>query len=150
MTCTRRLEFDAAHRITRHGSKCRHLHGHRYVVEVTCRAGLDGLGMVVDFGDVKRILGEWLDTHLDHGAILNAADEQYLPAVRAAGHKLYVMPCEPTAENLALELLRVATGLLSSGRLGVVKVVVWETPNCRAEAVGATLDAPLGVVEGLR
>ena len=33
ITCTRRIEFDAAHRILNHESKCKMLHGHRYVVE---------------------------------------------------------------------------------------------------------------------
>ena len=34
-TCTRRIEFDAAHRVMEHESKCRHLHGHRYAIEAT-------------------------------------------------------------------------------------------------------------------
>ena len=35
MLITRRLEFDAGHRIPDHKSQCRHLHGHRYAIEVT-------------------------------------------------------------------------------------------------------------------
>ena len=35
MRITRRLEFDAGHRIPDHASQCRHLHGHRYAIEVT-------------------------------------------------------------------------------------------------------------------
>ncbi|MHB8760606.1 MAG: 6-pyruvoyl trahydropterin synthase family protein, partial [Thiobacillus sp.] len=35
MLITRRLEFDAGHRIPNHGSQCRHLHGHRYALEIT-------------------------------------------------------------------------------------------------------------------
>ena len=35
MRITRRLEFDAGHRIPDHASQCRHLHGHRYALEVT-------------------------------------------------------------------------------------------------------------------
>ena len=35
MRITRRLEFDAGHRIPNHQSQCRHLHGHRYALEVT-------------------------------------------------------------------------------------------------------------------
>ena len=134
-TCTRILEFDAAHRITRHGSKCAHLHGHRYRVEITCAAPLDSLGMVVDFADVKRLVGGWVDERFDHGAILNKDDEVYLAAVQMGGHRLYVMNCEPTAENIARELLRVAQGLLPA--LRVERVRVWETPNCYADATCA-------------
>jgi 6-pyruvoyltetrahydropterin/6-carboxytetrahydropterin synthase len=32
---TRKLEFDAGHRIPHHDGHCRHIHGHRYVIEVT-------------------------------------------------------------------------------------------------------------------
>ena len=35
MRITRRLEFDAGHRIPDHQSQCRHLHGHRYAMEIT-------------------------------------------------------------------------------------------------------------------
>ena len=33
ITCTRRIEFDAAHRVMGHEGKCKHLHGHRYALE---------------------------------------------------------------------------------------------------------------------
>ena len=61
MLVTSRLEFDAGHRIPDHQSQCRHLHGHRYAIEVTLSGEIikaDGLpvnGMVMDFADVKRI-----------------------------------------------------------------------------------------------
>jgi 6-pyruvoyltetrahydropterin/6-carboxytetrahydropterin synthase len=32
ITITRRLEFDAGHRIPHHDGQCRHLHGHRYAI----------------------------------------------------------------------------------------------------------------------
>ena len=35
ITITRRLEFDAGHRIPHHDGQCRHLHGHRYAIELT-------------------------------------------------------------------------------------------------------------------
>ena len=35
ITITRKLEFDAGHRIPDHKSQCRNLHGHRYTIEIT-------------------------------------------------------------------------------------------------------------------
>ena len=35
LTITRKLEFDAGHRIPDHKSQCRNLHGHRYTLEIT-------------------------------------------------------------------------------------------------------------------
>ena len=59
MLITRRLEFDAGHRIPDHQSQCRHLHGHRYVIEITLAGdvintrGRPDNGMVMDFSEVK-------------------------------------------------------------------------------------------------
>ena len=61
MLITRRLEFDAGHRIPDHRSQCRHLHGHRYVIEITLsgniidKAGDAANGMVMDFSQVKDL-----------------------------------------------------------------------------------------------
>jgi 6-pyruvoyltetrahydropterin/6-carboxytetrahydropterin synthase len=136
VTCTRRLEFDAGHRVTRHESKCAHVHGHRYRVEVTCHAqALDQAGRVVDFGAVKARLGTWLDDALDHG-YLHHPDDPVAVYLRDAGHKCFAMPAdlgEPTAENLAALVGRVGGQLLDGDGLRVVAVRVWETPNCWAD-----------------
>ena len=72
MLITRRLEFDAGHRIPDHASQCRHLHGHRYALEVTLSGDIikaDGVpvnGMVMDFADVKRIANEYVVGPWDH------------------------------------------------------------------------------------
>ncbi|MGE5505848.1 MAG: 6-carboxytetrahydropterin synthase [Actinomycetota bacterium] len=80
---SRRIEIDAGHRIMTHGSKCRHLHGHRYAVEAVCEAvHLHDAGeqtdMVVDFGFLKQEMMEAIDTPCDHGFIAAAADDGLL------------------------------------------------------------------------
>ena len=57
----RYVDIDAGHRVARHESKCRHLHGHRYrlTVEVTGPVKNDDSpehGMVIDFSRVKQAL----------------------------------------------------------------------------------------------
>lgn len=132
-TCTRKLEFDAAHRVMQHESKCRHLHGHRYTVEVTVAASdLDDLGRVIDFGVVKAELGAWIDAHLDHGAILNEKDTRLIELCRDEGWRVFTMPGNPTAENLA-ELLFEQAETLFGDRVTVAHVRVLETPNCWAD-----------------
>lgn len=134
-TCTRRVEFDAGHRVTRHGSKCRNLHGHRYVVELKAAASaLDDSGFVIDFGVLKGIVGAWIDENLDHGFVCHP-DDPLLPVVRAQGWKVYVMPDgEPTAENIAAHLFAVGSELLAkSSGVVLVSVRVYETPNCWAD-----------------
>lgn len=135
--CARRLHFCAGHRVWRHENKCAHLHGHNYTAIFHAEAQqLDGLGRVIDFGELKARLGPWLDEHWDHGFIVQRDD---LEAVRALqqvpDQKLYLLDCNPTAENLADHLLRVvAPAALAGTGVRVVRVVLWETANCRAEA----------------
>jgi len=139
-TCTRILEFDAAHRVMRHESKCATLHGHRYKVEITCAADeLDEVGRVIDFGVVKLKVGGWLDTRWDHTTIVNQDDSPLLDWTMR-DHKVcgkrqpYIFPGEPTAENMAAHLLDIAQELIGNEGLRVVHVRVWETPNCYADA----------------
>lgn len=134
-TCTRRLEFDAAHRVLRHESKCAHLHGHRYVVEITCEAhALDDVGRVIDFGVVKQVVGGWIDDVWDHGTLVNEEDAALLDWCRQNDQKRYVFNCEPTAENIAADLLEVAHKRLHGYGIVVQRVRVYETPNCSADA----------------
>ncbi len=138
VTCTRRLEWDAMHRIPRHESKCAAFHGHRYAAELTCLAPLDDRGRVIDFGVVKERVGGWIDENWDHTAILQRDDPdpaiQLLAASNAAhGRPVYWMDVPPTAEQLAAELARVAQGLLADTGVKLVRVRIWETPNGSAE-----------------
>lgn len=141
-TCTRRLEFDAAHRVLRHESKCATLHGHRYSVEITCSAKqLDHVGRVIDFGVIKQLVGAWIDDRLDHTTLCNSEDTALVEwcAAQAAGGKQkppYLFKGEPTAENIAMHILERAQLILDthSHPIKVEKVKIFETPNCWAEA----------------
>ena len=68
---TRRLEFDAGHRIPHHDGHCKHVHGHRYVIEVTLMGnvlshqGHGDDGMVLDFGDIDRKSTRLNSSHTD-------------------------------------------------------------------------------------
>lgn len=142
ITCTRRIKWDAAHRVMRHESKCATLHGHEYVALITCEADqLDDRGRVVDFGVVKERVGSWVDSHWDHTTLVNADDTRLLlfctSEHRERGHaKPYAFHCEPTAENIATELKRVAQDLLADTGVRVVQVEVYETENCSATDSG--------------
>ena len=86
----RRIEIDAGHRIMTHGSKCRHLHGHRYVVEAICHAvELAEVGeqtaMVLDFGFLKDAMVEHIDRPCDHGLIVSEQDAELLEMLAPKG-----------------------------------------------------------------
>ena len=71
---TRRIEIDAGHRLKDHGGKCKGLHGHRYVIEATCRGVMASDGMVVDFGFIKAMMMDNIHKHCDHALILCQSD----------------------------------------------------------------------------
>lgn len=137
ITCTRRIEFDAAHRVMKHESKCKNLHGHRYVIEATFAANeLDALGRVVDFGVIKTALGGWIDDHWDHTTILFDNDKALGKSVEAiTGQRIFYLPDNPTAENMAHYLLRtVCPELFKEYPITCVHIRLYETPNCYADA----------------
>jgi len=140
VTCARRLEWDAAHRVLRHESKCASLHGHRYAAEIECAADeLDFAGRVIDFGAIKQRVGAWIDQHWDHTTLVNRADVELLRFCEGEHERFgkrapYIFDGEPTAENIALELLRLSIDLLQGTGIRVVRVRIYETPNCFAEA----------------
>lgn len=133
ITITRILEIDAGHRLMKHESKCRNVHGHRYRFELTMSGSLDSVGRVIDFGVVKTIAGEWLDTNWDHGFIVQQGDP-LLPALVADGTKLFIVPVPPTAENLSTILRDIIRPMLSPLGVDLVSIRCWETPNCFADS----------------
>lgn len=129
---TRRLEFDAGHRLLGHEGKCRNVHGHRYVAEITCTAPhLDAVGRVIDFSVVKAKVGGWIDEVWDH-AFIGQCGDPLLDWLSQRGMRVHVLDAPPTAETMAAELLRVAVGLLEP-EVAVVGVRLYETPNCWAD-----------------
>lgn len=138
---TRRIQFCAGHRVANHESKCRNLHGHNYVAFITAKADqLDAIGRVIDFGELKERIGKWIDAYWDHAFIVWAEDKEAKAATNAMlDQKLYQLPSNPTAENMADYLLRtICPSLLDGTGITVIKIVLWETENCFAEV---TFDA---------
>lgn len=135
---TRRIEWDMGHRVHLHGGKCRSPHGHRYTAEITCVSNeLTPEGFVVDFGEIKRRVGGWIDERLDHTFAYDRSDDlmrSWAAQVEVEGLKpFYEMTTPPTAENLAGELLGVARLLMDGTGISVSRVRVYETPNCWAD-----------------
>jgi 6-pyruvoyltetrahydropterin/6-carboxytetrahydropterin synthase len=141
LSLVRQLKFCAGHRLFRHESKCAFFHGHNYRVDIEV-AGMgggtevDSVGRIVDFSLIKKRMLGWLDDNWDHGFLIFEEDANALAAIKMVEPtKYFVMPYNPTAENMARYLLEVvAPNVL--GDLGVMakKVVVWETDESCAVA----------------
>ncbi|TAL83186.1 MAG: 6-carboxytetrahydropterin synthase QueD [Candidimonas sp.] len=148
ITVTRRLEFDAGHRIPDHHSQCRNLHGHRYVIEITLEGevldapGQSDNGMVMDFSAIKSIAKEHVVDPWDHAFLVYKHDTPVVNFLRELeGHKTVLVDKVPTAENLA----QLAFNLLEPHfihRYGVflklTRIRLYETPNCWVDANKST------------
>ena len=115
-----RGEFCAAHRLEGYPGNCKNTHGHNWGVTayVLCQE-LDGLGMGLDFRDIKLLLREALAS-LDHSCLNDQP-----PFCRQ----------NPTAENIARHLFedlgqRLAQRLAQhSSTARVSRIRIAETPG---------------------
>ena len=150
MFITRRLEFDAGHRIPDHQSQCRHLHGHRYALEITLsgevieKDGDAANGMVMDFSQVKDLAKAHVVDVWDHAFLAYKGDTAIVDFLSALpGHKTVILDRVPTAENLARIAFAILDGIYRDtygNHLRLERVRLYETPNCWADAVRSQAD----------
>jgi 6-pyruvoyltetrahydropterin/6-carboxytetrahydropterin synthase len=140
---TKKLHFDAAHRLYEYIGKCSNIHGHRYevfiVVTTEC---LDSRTISLDFGDIKELFQGWLDENWDHKLILNIHDpltdfiDDLVNDKSIAGiEKPYAMPCNPTAEGMASYLaVSIFPEILARANINarIDSISVYETPTSSA------------------
>lgn len=136
LTIMRRVRFCAGHRLRLHGGRCENFHGHNYVADFYVTGSQqDKVGRVVDFSELKKRCKGWLDEHWDHAFLLWEEDQNGIDALRMVEpHRLFVMPYNPTAENMAKYLLEEVCPKVLEGTGGhASKVVIWETEDSFAE-----------------
>lgn len=89
---SKQYRFEASHQLKGlpEDHQCSRLHGHSYRVELILRADvLDEIGFIVDYNKLKPF-GDYLQEKFDHH------------------HLNDVLPCNPTAENIAYFLYQEA------------------------------------------
>ena len=122
---TKEIHFCYGHRLLHYNGKCRNLHGHNGKAVITLEAPrLDSLGMVVDFTEIKRVIGRWIDENLDHKMLLHT-DDPVIPELRRQGEPFITLDVNPTAENIAKLIFDHAI----EHALPIVEVTLWETEN---------------------
>ncbi|SHI24207.1 6-carboxytetrahydropterin synthase QueD [Pollutimonas bauzanensis] len=137
---TRKLEFDAGHRIPDHRSQCRNLHGHRYVLEITLEGeviaapGQSDNGMVMDFSEIKSIARKHIIDQWDHAFLVFKGDTAVVDFLESLeNHKTVIIDSIPTAENLAhlaFDTLAPHYARQFGGSLRLSRIRLYETPNC--------------------
>lgn len=136
---SRKFSFEAAHALQDYDGACRHIHGHSYKLEVTLlgpvlqQAGHPKNGMVMDFGDLKKLVQQAVIADWDHALLLNEnSPAALLKSLRDNNEKLVLLPYQPSCENMLIDIkCRLAERLPSAFRL--CRLMLAETENSYAE-----------------
>jgi len=102
---------------------------------------IETIGYSLDFGEIKRIAFDFVDTFFDHGAVLNPKDEIFIDACNKTYSKYWLMSlngkdiyCNPSAENISKELFILIDYLFkqlpTKNNFWLNKITLYETPNC--------------------
>ncbi len=137
LTIMRRIKFCAGHRLFNHGGKCEHFHGHNYVADFFVTGDTqDSVGRVMDFAELKAKCKGWIDENWDHSFLVCDQDDNAINALKMVKPcRLFVMPYNPTAENMAKYLLEEVCPMILNGTGGIAqRVRIWETDEAFAEA----------------
>lgn len=137
LTIMRRIKFCAGHRLFGHGGKCEHFHGHNYVADFFVQGEeQDEVGRVLDFAVLKSRVKGWIDEHWDHSFLIHANDANARAALEMVKpSRFFVMPYNPTAENMAKYLLeKVCPEVLEGTGAKACQVRIWETDESYAQA----------------
>lgn len=104
---TKKFTFEAAHALEGYDGPCREIHGHSYRLLVTVKGSPSAAatdpkcGMVLDFGVLKRIVGEEIVSRFDHALVLRAAaDDSLRRMLRERFCNIVEVPYQPTCENM--------------------------------------------------
>ena len=137
---TKIFTFETAHVLYNYDGKCKNLHGHSYKLFVTVKGvPINDLehpknGMVVDFGDIKKIVNEQIIEPWDHAVLINgnSPHKDLGEGLEQQGHKVIYCDFQPTCENMLYEIAsRIQSNLPDEVTLAYLKL--HETENSYGE-----------------
>ena len=138
---TKIFRFEAAHALMGYDGRCRNIHGHSYEMRVTIKGNpiMDDSspknGMVMDFGDLKRIVNEEIIDHYDHAFIINHnMPQDFIDEVKRNYERIIVLPYQPTTELMLIDFSKKIKSRLPEG-IQLVKIFLKETEGSFAELI---------------
>lgn len=122
---TKEFKFEMAHALKGYDGPCRNIHGHSYEFLVTISGhpitdeNSPKLGMVMDFGDLKKIVREVVVDIFDHSLVLNSAMPLDLTNKLSENfEKVILVDYQPTSELMIADFAnRIKTKLPSHVKL---------------------------------
>ena len=128
-----------AHALYNYDGKCKNIHGHSYKLEVTvigeplAEKGHAADGLVIDFGDLKKIVNNEVVDIFDHALVMKKDYPEELNTILADNfERLVYVNYQPTCENLIADF---ADKIINSLPLEVVlhRLILHETATAYCE-----------------
>lgn len=137
---TKSFNFETAHALYGYDGKCKNIHGHSYKLFVTVKGTpiLDNtnpkFGMVIDFGDIKKIVKEEVVDKFDHAILLNvnSPHKELGENLLVEGHKVIFTDYQPSCENMLLDMVKLISPHLNSS-VELQSIRLHETETSYAE-----------------
>ena len=137
---TKHFDFETAHALYGYDGKCKNIHGHSYQLYVTVigkpidDASHVKNGMVLDFGDLKKIVKAEIVDVFDHATVLNknSPHKELADKIKPHSPKVLLVDYQPTSENMIVDFAeKISANLPDSVTLHSLKL--YETNNSYAE-----------------
>ncbi|PQJ79935.1 6-pyruvoyl trahydropterin synthase family protein [Polaribacter porphyrae] len=133
---TKQFTFEAGHALYGYDGKCKNLHGHSYKLFVTV-SGVPisdeknvKYGMVIDFGDLKKIVNEEIVDIFDHATVFNKNTPHLELAQELIDreHHVLLVDYQPTTEMMVIDFAKkIKTRLPENIKLQAIKLQETET-----------------------
>ncbi|MDR3287623.1 MAG: 6-carboxytetrahydropterin synthase [Prevotellaceae bacterium] len=114
---TKEFKFEMAHALTNYDGKCKYIHGHSYVLKITVsgqpnrQQNNPKVGMVIDFGDLKKIVNDNIIEPFDHALVLSK-NAKLAANLKQEYQKVEIVDYQPTCENLVIHFIEILQPLL--------------------------------------
>ncbi len=133
---TKQFSFETGHALYGYDGKCKNVHGHSYKLSVTVigspitDTSNVKLGMVIDFGDLKKIVKEDIEDVFDHATVFNKNTPhiELAKELEQRGHNVILVNYQPTSENMVIDFAKkIKARLPENIRLHSLKLQETET-----------------------
>ncbi len=120
---TKEFSFEAAHALEGYDGACREIHGHSYRLFVTIKgepiSDIDHpkCGMVMDFGELKKIVNEQIISKLDHAFVMRRSEMSSTieGSMRGIFSNIVLVDYQPTCENMLSDFAHCIMSRLPEG-----------------------------------
>ncbi len=137
---TKHFSFEMAHALLGYDGPCKNIHGHTYQLRVTLlgkaiqKAGEPKDGMMIDFGNLKKLVCDYVIAKYDHALLLNEnTPRELVESMHQHFENILLTSFQPTCENLLLEIKEQLSYILQSTNYSLCALRLNETQTSYAE-----------------